>query len=214
MDRKQHWETVYETKQSSDVSWFQLLPARSLELIAATGAGPGSSIIDIGGGDAMLVDALLDLGYKQITVLDVSGAALTRAQRRLGARAADVRWIEDDITAAALPSRAYDVWHDRAVFHFLTDAVDRARYIRMATEAVRVGGTVIIATFARDGPTRCSGMEVARYSPEDIAEAFGDAFALRRGLADMHTTPTGGQQRFSYAVLQRVWPDGSARAMP
>jgi trans-aconitate methyltransferase len=214
MDRKQHWETVYDTKQSTDVSWFQAVPTRSLELIAQAGVTAVSRIIDIGGGDALLVDALLDRGHEHVSVLDLSGAALRRAQARIGARASSVSWLEADVTTAALPTGAYDVWHDRAVFHFLTDPIDRARYISTTTNAVRVGGTVIVATFALDGPTRCSGLEVAQYSPQDIGDVFGDDFTLRRGFADVHTTPSGAQQRFSYAVLQRVLPDGTTRVTP
>lgn len=212
MDRKQHWEHVYETKQPTDVSWFQAVPSRSLELIATSGVSATSRIIDIGGGDAVLVDALLDLGHERITVLDLSGAALRRAQARLGSRAANVTWIEGDVTTATLAEGAYDLWHDRAVFHFLTDPIDRARYISTATNAVRIGGTAIIATFALDGPTRCSGLEVAQYSPQDIGDVFGDDFTFVRGFVDVHVTPSGGEQRFSYAVLQRVALDGSVRA--
>jgi SAM-dependent methyltransferase len=214
MGKKAHWEAVYETKASTDVSWYQPIPSRSLALLTAAGLSPATTVIDVGGGDSLLVDALLERGVRDVTVLDLSGAALRRAQNRLGARANDVTWLEDDITAAALPDAAYDIWHDRAVFHFLTDPVDRARYIRAATAAVRIGGMLIIATFALDGPTRCSGLEVAQYSPQDIAAAFGDAFTLKRGLADVHRTPAGAEQRFSYAVLQRVWPDGTTHPKP
>ena len=212
MGKKAHWETLYETKASTDVSWYQSTPSRSLELLTAAGLSPATTVIDVGGGDSLLVDALLERGVRDVTVLDLSGAALRRARARLGDRAAEVTWLEDDITAAVLPEAAYDIWHDRAVFHFLTDQIDRARYVRAATSAVRIGGMLIIATFALDGPTRCSGLEVARYSPQDIAAAFGDAFTLKRGLADVHRTPDGGEQRFSYAVLQRVLPDGTTHA--
>ncbi len=203
MNRKLHWETVYETKASSDVSWFQAVPTRSLELIAATGTTPSTAIIDIGGGDSSLVDALLQLGHQRVTVLDLSLAALERAQLRLGARAADVTWIEADITQAELPAAFYDVWHDRAVFHFLTAAEDRQRYVQTAAEAIRPGGTMIIGTFALDGPLRCSGLEVARYDPETLAAEFAPAFDLARGFADVHTTPWGAEQRFTFVVLVR-----------
>lgn len=203
MDRKEHWETVYETKQPADVSWFQPLPERSLALIAATGAGPTSAIIDIGGGDATLVDALLDRGHERITVLDLSGAALTRARKRLGTRASSVSWIEADITQAVLPANAFDVWHDRAVFHFLTEAEDRARYVTRAAASVHSGGALIVGTFALDGPTRCSGLEVARYSPDLLAAQFALDFALDDTVADVHETPWGAEQHFTFAVFRR-----------
>ncbi len=203
MDRKQHWETVYETKQSADVSWFQPLPTKSLELIEAAGAGLASAIIDIGGGDATLVDSLLNRGYQQITVLDVSGAALRRARTRLGSRAAAVTWVEADVTTAVLPAAAYDVWHDRAVFHFLTEADDRARYVALASESLRPDGTLIVGTFALDGPARCSGLDVVRYSAETLAHEFESAFTFQHGCGDVHATPWGVEQRFTFATLRR-----------
>ncbi len=203
MDRKQHWETVYETKQPTDVSWFQPLPARSLALIEAACAGPQSTIIDIGGGDAMLVDALLERGHTQLTVLDLSAAALARARARLGALASSVTWIEADITQATLPTDAFDVWHDRAVFHFLTTPDDRALYLKLATAQIRRGGALIVGTFALDGPTRCSGLDVARYSPDTLAAEFSSAFDLEQAVADVHATPWGAEQRFTFVVMRR-----------
>lgn len=203
MDRKQHWENVYESKPSTDVSWFQPLPTRSLALIDASGAGPHSTIIDVGGGDAMLVDALLTRGHDQLTVLDLSGAALARARIRLGALSSSVTWIEADITQATLPVDAYDVWHDRAVFHFLTAPDDRARYLTLASASIRRGGTLIVGTFALDGPTRCSGLDVVRYSPETLAAGFTSAFALEHAVADIHATPWGTEQRFTFVVMRR-----------
>lgn len=191
MNRKEHWEAVYTTKDVGTVSWYQAEPAQSLQLLEAAGATPESVIIDVGGGDSVLVDRLVERGFRQLTVLDLSGAALSRARARLGEQAATVRWVEADITRAELPRDAYDVWHDRAVFHFLTDADDRARYVATASAVVRRGGTLIIATFAPDGPLRCSGLEVARYSPESIAQEFAEAFTLQHGFAHSHTTPTG-----------------------
>lgn len=203
MDRKTHWEHVYTAKQPTEVSWYQPQPVRALELMAETGVGPATRIIDVGGGDSVLVDALIARGLGQVTVLDLSAAALARARARLGADAAQVTWIEADVTQADLPPAAYDLWHDRAVFHFLVAPEDRARYVAAATAAVRPGGTLIVATFALDGPARCSGLDVARYSPAGLAEAFGAAFILRRGFADVHRTPAGQDQRFSYALLSR-----------
>lgn len=203
MDRKLHWETVYETKPSTDVSWYQGLPTRSLALIDASGAGPRSTIIDVGGGDAMLVDTLLARGYEQLTVLDLSGAALARARIRLGALSSSVAWIEADITHATLPVDTYDVWHDRAVFHFLTAPDERARYLSLASASIRRGGTLIVGTFAPDGPARCSGLEVARYSPETLAAEFSSAFDLEDAVADTHATPWGAEQRFTFVVMRR-----------
>lgn len=201
MDSKAHWETVYRNAHAMAPSWHQLRPTRSLELLVSAGAGPDRAIIDVGGGDSSLAAELHDLGVGRITVLDLSAVALERARERLGARADEVAWLEADVTRALLPECSFDLWHDRAVFHFLTDAHDRARYIAAMTRALRPGGTVIIATFAVDGPARCSGLEVARYSPESLAEVLGPAFRLVRGFGDVHVTPAGGEQRFTWAVF-------------
>ena len=203
MDRKAHWERVYTTRQSTEVSWYQAEPTRSLELLREAGAGPETAIIDIGGGDSTLVDAVVAGHLGRLTVLDISGAALARARARLGERAGEVTWVEADVTRAELPAHAFDVWHDRAVFHFLTEPEDRARYAALAAAAVRPGGTLLMATFAPEGPPRCSGLEVARYSPEALARELGDAFSLTRGFGDVHHTPAGGEQRFTVAVFRR-----------
>ncbi len=203
MDRKQHWEHVYATKPLTDVSWYQPLPATSLTLIEASGGTAHAAIIDVGGGDSLLVDALLDRGDTQLTVLDLSGAALARAQARLGTRASAVTWIEADATHATLPAGSIDVWHDRAVFHFLTDAADRARYVAIAAATVRAGGALIVGTFALDGPSRCSGLPVAQYSPDTLAAEFATAFTFERGQHDTHITPPGAEQRFVFVVLRR-----------
>jgi SAM-dependent methyltransferase len=203
VNRKAHWEGVYTTKAPNEVSWYQVEPDLSLALLREAGAGPSTAIIDVGGGDSTLTGAVLAEGLGRMTVLDLSGAALARARAQLGSRADDVTWIEADVTDVALPPQAFDVWHDRAVFHFLTAPQDRARYAATAASAVRSGGTVLMATFALDGPTRCSGLEVARYSPEGLAQELGDTFTLVRGFVDVHWTPTGSEQRFSVAVLRR-----------
>lgn len=203
MDRKAHWEGVYTTKQLTEVSWYQAVPARSLELLRRAGAGPETTLVDIGGGDSTLVDAVLSEHLGRVTVLDISAAALARARERLGARAGEVTWIEADVTRVELPTRSFDVWHDRAAFHFLTQAEDRARYVARAAAALRPGGTLIIATFAPDGPTRCSGLDVAGYSPEGLARELGAAFVLQQGFADVHRTPSGAEQRFTFAVFKR-----------
>ena len=203
MDRRAHWDLVYTTKQPTEVSWYQPTPARSLEMLRAAAAGPATAIIDIGGGDSTLVDAVISGRLGTLTVLDISGAALARARTRLGEHSREVTWIEGDVTRVALPPGVFDIWHDRAVFHFLTDADDRARYAMAASATLKPGGTLIIATFAADGPLKCSGLDVARYSAESLALALGDAFQLIRSFDDVHRTPSGGEQRFLYAVFRR-----------
>ena len=204
MDRKAHWERVYTTRQPTEVSWYQSEPTRSLELFHEANAGPETAVVDIGGGDSTFVDAVVAERLGRVTVLDISGAALDRARARLGARADEVTCVEADVTQAALPARAFDVWHDRAVFHFLTRPDDRRRYAIAAAAALRPGGRLLIATFAPDGPTRCSGLEVARYGADDLARELGDAFTLERSFAYVHHTPGGVEQQFTVAVFRRV----------
>lgn len=202
-DRQAHWEHVYRTRQPTEVSWFQTEPARSLALLAEAGVGPASAIIDVGGGDSTLVDALLARGFRDVTVLDLSASALARARERVGASGQGVAWLQADVTRVGLPAGRFDAWHDRAVFHFLTGPADRARYVAAAHDALRPGGTLVVATFAADGPTRCSGLDVARYDDEALAREFGDGFGLERGAREAHRTPAGVEQRFTYAVLRR-----------
>ncbi len=202
-DRKSHWERVYERKAPTDLSWYQAHPERSLELIRRTGAGPGTRIIDVGGGDSMLVDVLLDEGMRNIAVLDISRAALDRARERLGSRAAGVDWIEADVTSAQLVPHSYNVWHDRAVFHFLTGAEDRRLYVDAVRASLTAGGHAIIATFADNGPTRCSGLEVARYSPTALRAEFGDGFDLVANTDEVHLTPMGMRQHFTYCLCRK-----------
>lgn len=203
MEPKAHWERVFSTKQSDELSWYQREPTRSLELFDEAGVSPIGAVIDVGGGDSTLVDALLDRQFEHVTVLDISAAALARAQARLGPRARQVTWLEADVTRVRLPPGGYDVWHDRAVFHFLIDPEDRARYVAVASGALRTGGTLIIATFAADGPKRCSGLDVVGYSPEGLAREFGPRFTLIRGFPDVHVTPRGVEQRFTYALFRQ-----------
>ncbi len=199
--RKQHWEGVYSSKSPGEVSWYQPEPARSLRLIAATGTGDDDPIIDAGGGASTLVDHLLDRGYSDITVLDLSGAALAHARQRLGARAENVTWIEGDVTEFRAPRR-YALWHDRAVFHFLTDRSDRQRYVDAVTAALLDRGHLVLSTFGPDGPTRCSGLDIQRYGVEDLDEWFGRAFQLRDDVLEKHHTPAGGMQQFLYTWWQ------------
>lgn len=203
MERKQHWDQVYSTKADTEVSWFEQQPTTSLELIRGF-LPPGESIIDIGGGASRLVDQLLQSGTGgEITVLDISAVALKLAQDRIGAAADQVHWIVGDITEISLP-RQFDVWHDRAVFHFLTQPEARRRYVALATQAVKPGGHVILGVFALDGPMKCSGLDVCRYDSAGLAREFGAAFQLVHQQAFQHTTPAGKKQSFCFAVLQHI----------
>jgi SAM-dependent methyltransferase len=203
MNAKAHWENIYQTKEPTQVSWFQAHAAISLELIRGCGIQPEEPIIDIGGGTSTLVDDLLANGYQAITVLDISGQALRLARRRLGAQAGRVTWLEGDITEVSLAPETYAVWHDRAVFHFLTQPAERQRYIERARQAVRPGGFVIVATFAVDGPSRCSGLDVVRYSPESLQAEFGSDFELVDRVEETHHTPAGAEQKFMYCCCRR-----------
>lgn len=202
MDRKAHWEHVYQTKADDEVSWFESDPRRSLDLISEAIAGGARSVIDIGGGTSLLVDHLLEAGIERIAVLDVSDAALARARARLGSLAAAVTWISGDVTETANLG-AYDVWHDRAVFHFLTAEQDRRAYASLAAATVPAGGHVVMATFGPQGPTQCSGLEVVRYDAEGITRALGPAFTLMHSSIRLHDTPSGGTQEFLYSLLRR-----------
>lgn len=198
VDRQTHWQNVYTTKGEKEVSWFQERPEISLEFIAATGAGPDSAIIDIGGGASRLVDALLDDGYRKLTVLDLSAAALAASRERLGPRGEMVTWVTADVTTWR-PSERYDVWHDRAAFHFLTDENDRLAYVSCLETALREGGQAIIGTFALNGPERCSGLPVMRYDSGSLAATLGPKFRLLGNRVDEHRTPWGASQIFQFS---------------
>ena len=202
MPEREHWDRIYRTKSASDVSWYQPEATVSLDLIRRIAPETDAPIIDVGGGASTMVDGLLDAGYTNVTVLDLAGAALSISQQRLGDRAAQVTWIEADVLAATLPRAAYAVWHDRAVFHFLTDARDRARYVTRAHDAVREGGHAIVASFAPEGPTRCSGLEVMRYSPDAMHAEFGEGFQLLDSVREEHHTPSGATQAFVYCLCR------------
>jgi len=203
MEYKTHWEHIYHTKDTAQVSWYQLHPRLSLQYIQNTGADKTAHIIDVGGGASTLVDHLLDDGFLHITVLDISAAALEAAKQRLGPRAESVTWLEADITQSALPHHEYDVWHDRAVFHFLTEPRDRQRYVNTVKQAVKPGGHVIVATFANDGPEKCSGLEVARYDPQGLHDEFGTGFELLDSTREEHHTPFGTEQKFIYCYCRK-----------
>ena len=204
MQSKQHWETVYSTKPTDGVSWFQEHAEQSLRLIKATDVPNSAHVIDVGGGASTLVDDLLAEGYTAATVLDLSGAALEKAKARLGDKAQKVRWLEGDITQVELPRLAFDVWHDRAVFHFLTESKDRQAYVAQVLRSVKQGGHVIVATFAEDGPLQCSGLPVARYSPEELHAEFGEPFELIEHQREEHQTPFGTKQQFIYCYCRKL----------
>jgi SAM-dependent methyltransferase len=202
-----HWESIYRTKSPTQVSWYQPEARLSLDLIRRVAADLDAPIIDVGGGASTLVDGLLGVGYRDLSVLDLAPAALARAQERLGQRATQVRWIVADALEMPLASASSAIWHDRAVFHFLTDAGDRARYVAQAQRIVRPGGHVIVASFGPEGPSRCSGLDVVRYSPEGLHEEFGPAFRLLDSAREDHHTPDGSVQAFVYCLC-RVGREG------
>jgi len=198
MTSKTHWENVYSTKAAYSVSWFQPHATLSMQLIRGTGIDHDAAIIDVGGGASILVDDLLAKGYTNLLVLDWSLAALDAAQSRLGSSANRVHWLEADITAAILPTNNYHVWHDRAVFHFLTSREDRRAYVDLVLQSVKSGGHVIIAAFAEDGPTQCSGLPVMRYSVPALQAEFGARFTLLHSQQELHSTPFKTTQKFNY----------------
>lgn len=203
MDRRDHWNQVYQTKSPESVSWYQQRPDISLELIAASGVGKDAGIIDVGGGASVLVDHLLELGYTNLAVLDLSAAALSASRSRIGARVAAVEWFDADVTTFE-PPRRYALWHDRAVFHFLTDAGDRDRYVATLRKTLQPNGTVIISTFAPDGPPKCSGLDVVRYDEHSIVAELGAGFQLHEVRRETHVTPGKAEQRFNYFWFRSV----------
>lgn len=203
MSDKKHWENIYQAKKINEVSWFQEHADMSLQFIRNTGVPKHAHILDVGAGASVLVDDLLHAGYHNLSVLDISAAALHAAQARLGKSAVQVNWIEGDITRLELPKASVDVWHDRAVFHFLTDAQERQCYVQAVQHAVKPGGHVIVATFAEDGPLQCSGLEIVRYRPETLHGEFGEEFELVRSEHEVHHTPSGADQKFVYCYCRK-----------
>jgi SAM-dependent methyltransferase len=201
-DWKDHWETLYAEKDPDSVSWHQSHPQHSLSLIEDTGIGKSSSIIDIGGGASTLVDHLLMAGYRDITVLDIARTAILQAQERLGDRSQQVTWIEDDITSYS-SARTFDIWHDRAVFHFLTCEYDQACYLEALLKVLKPHGQAIIATFTDCGPDKCSGLDVVRYSPESLNQVLGLQLRLVETFTEEHHTTDGGVQQFNYCRFCR-----------
>ncbi|HIO96675.1 MAG TPA: class I SAM-dependent methyltransferase [Leucothrix sp.] len=198
-----HWENVYTMKATDTVSWFQPHAEKSLRIIESLKVGKEANIIDVGGGASILVDDLLAQGYQHLNVLDLSASALKVAQKRLGESAKKVNWLVEDVTQLKLEKHSIDVWHDRAVFHFLTDELDRQRYVEAVLKAVKPSGFVIVATFAEDGPKECSGLPVQGYSAEGIHDEFGSPFELLGHEKESHQTPSGAQQKFVYCYCRK-----------
>ena len=198
MQKKEHWETVYSTKSPDSVSWFQEHAEPSLNFIKKLNLEKCASIIDVGGGASTLVDDLLINGYSHLSVLDLSGAALETAKNRIGSNSVNVKWFESDVTEVHLPKHHFEVWHDRAVFHFLTKLEERQAYIKNVLHSVKPNGHIIISTFAEDGPTQCSGLPVIRYCAETLQAEFGESFLLKEQLNENHSTPFGTTQKFVF----------------
>jgi len=203
LSRKQHWEQAYHNKVVDKLSWYQKVPQLSLDLIANTGFKPDVSLLDVGGGASTLVDHLLDREYRDLSVLDISSAALAGAAARLGQKARMVSWINDDVTLFETP-RPFDIWHDRAAFHFLTTAADRQRYIRVLQRALSPHGQLILATFSLDGPLKCSGLDIVQYDAAKMRQELGPGFVLEEQHAERHLTPAGREQLFQYFRFKRA----------
>ena len=199
-----HWQSVYGSKGEAKTSWFRPHLDQSLRLLDTLALPAGAAIIDVGAGRSTLVDDLLARGFRAITALDISTEALAQSRQRLGEAAATVRWVAADVLDAELPPAAYDLWHDRAVFHFLTAAQDQARYAARAARSVRPGGHLLLATFAPDGPEKCSGLPVCRYDPTTLASRFAPAFVPVANAREAHRTPFATTQPFTYLLLRRT----------
>ncbi len=202
MNLQTHWEKIYREKAPDAVSWFRPHLEKSLELIEGVAPSHSAAIVDVGGGESTLVDDLLARRYQNITVLDVSQTAIDVTKRRLGPASELVQWIVADIATAQLPPHAYEVWHDRAVFHFLTAIEERTAYVRQVAEAVKPGGHVLVSTFGPEGPTKCSGLDVVRYDAESLHAEFGRQFRLLQSLKELHQTPFGTTQQFLYCLCR------------
>ena len=200
-NRKNHWETVYETKQPNEVSWTQENPKTSIDFIRETHIEKSAKIIDIGGGDSKLVDFLLEEGYENITVLDISSTALERAKKRLGKNAEKVSWIASDITEFK-PDTSYDIWHDRATFHFLTTGEQINKYIEITEKWV--SGFLIIGTFSNQGPKKCSGLEIKQYSETELEKQFSNRFKKLKCISEDHTTPFETKQNFTFCAFEKI----------
>ena len=202
MELKSHWETVYSTKAADAVSWYAPHLQTSLSYVRRTGLPRTAAVIDVGGGEATLVDDLLDAGFSDVSVLDISATALEVARRRLGDRASRVDWIVGDVLAHPFRRQSVDIWHDRAVFHFLTDDAQRKAYVANVLQALRPGGYAIVGAFGPQGPERCSGLPVCRYAADELHDEFGHRFTLMESRFDLHVTPWGAEQQFVYCFCR------------
>lgn len=201
-DRKKHWNEVYEKKKATEVSWYEPMPETSLEFINECELEKDSAIIDIGGGDSFLAEFLLGKGFTNITVVDISEKALERAKERLGEKADEITWIPADVSEFT-PQKKYDLWHDRAAFHFLTEDKQVENYLKTVKEAIKPGGRLILGTFSENGPGKCSGLEIRQYSIKQMQELFSDGFTSMNCKNVDHTTPTGGTQNFTFCSFKR-----------
>lgn len=202
-NRKQHWENIYQTKQLNEVSWYQAIPETSLDFIKQFNVPLTAKIIDIGGGDSFLVDSLLDLGYQNVTVLDISAAAIERAKNRLGKKAANVKWIVAD-AANFKPTEKYDFWHDRAAFHFLTDEQEISNYLNTAQQSINPTGVLVIGTFSEQGPKKCSGIEIKQYSENSMTERLNHFFEKIKCITINHKTPFDTIQNFVFCSFRKL----------
>ncbi len=198
-----HWDASYETKATDEVSWFEASPETSLRLIDLAGLDPGAAIVDVGGGASRLAAELLGRGYRDITVADISAAALQTARAEYGSEAERIRWVEADVRTHDF-GRRFDLWHDRAVFHFMVEEADRAAYLANLHRSLETGGHLVLATFGPEGPTSCSGLPVRRYGVAEMAEVLGGGYELLADEIRMHRTPRGGEQQFQYALFRRA----------
>ena len=203
IDKKQHWENIYQTKELNEVSWFQPKPETSLNFFEEFAISSTAKIIDIGGGDSFLIDHLLLLGYIDITVLDISNSAIERAKKRLGSNAEKVKWIVSDIVDFE-PTESYDVWHDRAAFHFLTNKEDREKYVSIADKGLTNDGLLILGTFSETGPLKCSGVEIQQYSENSLIEQMKSKFQKINCFTIDHTTPFNTIQNFLFCSFKKV----------
>ena len=198
MDTQAHWERIYRRKAPTEVSWFRPHLETSLALVERVASDRSASIIDVGGGESTLVDDLVSKGYRNVAVMDISGTAIEHTKKRLGLASQPVTWLVADILQAELPSHSYDVWHDRAVFHFLKDPAQRLAYVRQVASSVKHGGHVIVSTFGPEGPEKCSGLDVMRYDADSLHGEFGPRFRLIESSNEIHRTPFGTTQQFLY----------------
>ena len=199
---KEHWERVYRKNEPAKVGWHQDPPELSLKLIKSTGIKIDAEIIDVGGGTSLMPGLLLDQGYQNLSVLDISGPAINKAKTQLGEKSINIKWIEADVTDHPFAEQ-YDIWHDRAVFHFLTDAGDRQKYVTALSNALKINGHLVMATFSPDAPPKCSGLPVARYTPKTLHQEIGRNFEMINTMDELHTTPSGVKQAFIYCHFRR-----------